>query len=212
MRLVIFGPQGAGKGTQGKRIAEKWHIPAIATGDIFRDAIASESKLGREVKEIVESGQLVTDELTIELVKERLGQEDAVSGWLLDGFPRNTEQAQALDRLLTEEEGELDAALVLEVPEEVTMKRIMGRRVCSECGRNYHVDAPPQSDWSCDNCGGEVVQRPDDADEEAIRQRLKTYYEETEPLGEFYDDKGLLRRIDGVGLHNEVFQRILSAI
>ena len=212
MRLVIFGPQGAGKGTQGKRIAEKWHIRAIATGDIFRDAIASESKLGREVKEIVESGQLVTDELTIELVKERLGQEDAVSGWLLDGFPRNTEQAQALDRLLTEEEGELDAALVLEVPEEVTMKRIMGRRVCSECGRNYHVDAPPQSDWSCDNCGGEVVQRPDDADEEAIRQRLKTYYEETEPLGEFYDDKGLLRRIDGVGLHNEVFQRILSAI
>ncbi len=212
MRLVIFGPQGAGKGTQAKRIAEKWHIPAIATGDIFRDAIASESKLGREVKEIVESGQLVPDELTIELVKERLGQEDAVSGWLLDGFPRNTEQAQALDRLLTEEEGELDAALVLEVPEEVTMKRIMGRRVCSECGRNYHIDAPPQSDWSCDNCGGEVVQRPDDADEEAIRQRLKTYYEETEPLGEFYDDKGLLRRIDGVGLHNEVFQRILSAI
>lgn len=212
MRLVIFGPQGAGKGTQGKRIAEKWHIPAIATGDIFRDAIASESKLGREVKEIVESGQLVTDELTIELVKERLGQEDAVSGWLLDGFPRNTEQAQALDRLLTEEEGELDAALVLEVPEEVTMKRIMGRRVCSECGRNYHVDAPPQSDWSCDNCGGEVVQRPDDADEEAIRQRLKTYHEETEPLGEFYDDKGLLRRIVGVGSQNEVFQRIISAI
>src|SRR3712207_305880 len=142
MRLIIFGPQGAGKGTQSARIAEKYGIPAISTGEIFRWAIKGRTALGNQVLEYVDAGKLVPDELTIQVVTERLSADDAADGWLLDGFPRNVQQAKALDGLLGDTESPLDAAIVIDVPEEVSLRRILGRRVCSECGRNYHVDAP----------------------------------------------------------------------
>ncbi|MDQ3785572.1 MAG: adenylate kinase [Actinomycetota bacterium] len=208
LRLVIFGPQGAGKGTQGSLISEEWGIPAISTGDIFRWKIAQGTELGRDVKEYVDNGDLVPDRLTIRLIRDRLAQEDTSSGWLLDGFPRNIGQAEALERLTTELGAVLDAALLLEIPEDVSLHRILGRMVCSGCGRNYHVDAPPKEDSVCDVCGEAVVERSDDHDKEAIRKRLRTYYEETAPLADFYDSRGLLRRIDGYGSPEDIFERI----
>jgi adenylate kinase len=212
LRLIIFGPQGAGKGTQGSRIAEKFGIPTVSTGEIFRTAISSGTELGRRVAGIVEGGKLVPDDLTFEMIEKRLSEGDAGSGWLLDGYPRTIEQAQRLDRYLDERRQRLDAALMLQVSEDVTTHRIMGRRVCSRCGANYHVDAPPEEDWKCDRCGGEVVKRADDQDEGALRERLATYRRETEPLGEYYEDQGLLRRIDGHGNREEIFERILEAV
>ena len=212
MRLVVFGPQGAGKGTQGAMVAEKYGIPDIATGDIFRWAISGGTPLGLEVKEYVESGSLVPDELTIEVVRERLSADDCSNGWLIDGFPRSIAQAEALDEMLSEAGTRLDAALVIEVPEDVSVRRLLGRRVCSQCGRNYHVDVPPANNWTCDVCGGEVVERTDDHEEAMIRHRLGLYHELTEPLKAYYSKSGLLREIDGLGSPEEVFARIVAIL
>lgn len=212
MRLVIFGPQGAGKGTQGALISEKYGIPSISTGEIFRWAIKGKTSLGLKVLEYVDAGKLVPDQLTIEVVTDRLQAADCNDGFLLDGFPRNVGQARALDVLLADSGAAIDAALVVEVPEEVSLRRILGRRACSNCGRNYHLDAPPEKNWTCDVCGGEVVERTDDHEEETVRKRLKLYHEQTEPLKKYYDDKGLLREIDGMGSPDEVFSRIVSSI
>ncbi len=212
MRIVIFGPQGAGKGTQSARIAEKFGIPAISTGEIFRWAIKGRTALGNEVLQYVSAGKLVPDELTIRVVTERLAADDCTDGFLLDGFPRNIAQAEALDRLLGDMECGLDAALVLEVPEEVSLRRLTGRRVCENCGRNYHVDTPPENDWTCDNCSGNVIARDDDVDEAALKERLRTYHEQTEPLHEYYEKNGLLRQVDGTGTPDEVFSRIVEAL
>ncbi len=212
MRLVIFGPQGAGKGTQGALIAEKYGIPSISTGEIFRWAIKGKTALGLKVLEYVDAGKLVPDELTIEVITDRLTADDCMEGFLLDGFPRNVGQARALDALLADNQARIDGALVLEVPEEVSLRRILGRRACSNCGRNYHLDAPPENDWTCDVCGGEVVERVDDHEEETVRKRLKLYHEQTEPLKKYYDDKGLLKEIDGIGSPDEVFSRIVSSM
>jgi adenylate kinase len=211
VRLVIFGPQGAGKGTQAALIAEKLGVPNIATGDIFRWAISGGTALGHRVRGYVENGRLVPDELTISVVIERLRADDCKDGFLIDGFPRNTKQAEALDDFLSEEGRSLDAALMIEVPEEVSVHRIMGRRVCSQCGRNYHVDSPPTEDWRCDRCGGEVVSRSDDT-EESLRRRLQLYHEQTEPMTSYYEDRGVLRRVDGVGTPDDVFDRITAVI
>lgn len=211
MRLVIFGPQGAGKGTQGALISEKYDIPAIGTGDIFRWAIKGGTALGLKAQEYVDKGKLVPDDITIGVVRERLSADDAKHGFLLDGFPRNLTQAHALDDFLEERRTALDAALVLEVDQEVSLHRIMGRRVCLNCGRNYHVDAPPRGDWTCDRCGGEVVARTDD-DEATVRRRLELYHEQTEPLKAYYEDAGLLRVVDGSGTLEEVFDRIVAAL
>src|SRR4051794_12967750 len=155
MRLIVFGPQGAGKGTQGARLVEKYDIPQIATGDIFRWAVRGGTALGNDVREYVDAGDLVPDDLTIAVVRERLEADDVQDGFLVDGFPRSLEQARALDEILAARGQTLDAALVIEVPEEVSMRRVLGRRVCSNCGRNYHIDNPPQNNWTCDVCGGE---------------------------------------------------------
>ena len=213
MRLVIFGPQGAGKGTQGARIAEKYGITAISTGEIFRWAIKGKTALGNKVLEYVDAGKLVPDDLTIEVVRERLAAQDCLEGFLLDGFPRNVFQAEALDELLDASDGgPLDAALVIEVPEEVSLRRILGRRACTTCGRNYHLDSPPENNWTCDDCGGEVVERSDDHDEATIRARLALYHEQTEPLRTYYEERDLLREIDGIGSPDEVFSRIVAAL
>ncbi|MEA2461285.1 MAG: adenylate kinase [Actinomycetota bacterium] len=213
MRLVIFGPQGAGKGTQAALIAEKYGIPAISTGEIFRWAIKGRTSLGQKVLEIVDSGRLVPDELTIEVVRERLEAEDAQEGFLIDGFPRNLHQAEALEEDILASQGfKLDAALVIDVPEEVSLRRLLGRRACSKCGRNYHIDNPPKQNWTCDVCGGEVVGRTDDHDEATIRSRLALYHEQTEPLKAYYEDKGLLREVDGQGTTEEVFGRIVEGL
>jgi adenylate kinase len=212
MRLVILGPQGAGKGTQGARIAEKYDIPVISTGDMFRWAISSATDVGREAAEYVTRGRLVPNEITIAVVRERLEAQDCDQGFLLDGFPRNLAQAEALDGILDARNCGLDAALLIEVPEDVSLRRLTGRRVCSQCGRNYHVDAPPSEDWVCDRCGGRVEARADDQDEEAIRERLKLYHEQTEPLKEYYDERGTLREVDGEGSPDEVFNRIVAAL
>jgi adenylate kinase len=212
MRLVIFGPQGAGKGTQSARITEKYGIPDIATGDIFRWAIKGGTALGLKVRAYVESGRLVPDDLTIEVVRDRLSAPDCVSGFLLDGFPRTIEQAKALDERLAEKTTSLDAALAIEVPEEVSLRRLLGRRACSKCGRNYHVDSPPADDWTCDTCGGEVVERVDDLDEATVRRRLELYHEQTEPLKAYYDERGLLRVIDGTASPDDVFDQIVAVL
>ncbi len=213
MRLIIFGPQGAGKGTQSARIAEKYDIPPISTGDIFRWAISGGTALGLKAREYVSRGQLVPDEVTIAVVLERLSADDARDGFLLDGFPRNIRQAEALDGWVEgHDTGGLDAALVIEVPEEVSLRRILGRRVCSECGRNYSVDTPPVNDWICDRCGGKVEARGDDVEEATIRERLALYHKQTEPLKAYYEKAGLLRLIDGQGSTDEVFGRIVAAL
>ena len=211
MRLVIFGPQGAGKGTQSEKIAEKYGIPTISTGEIFRAAQAAGTALGLKVLRYVDGGKLVPDDLTIEVIRERLSADDCKDGFLLDGFPRSLKQAEALDEFLAEQGAALDAALVIEVPEEVSLRRLLGRRACQECGRNYSLDAPPMVDWTCDRCGGKVVERADDH-EETIRKRLSLYHSQTEPLKAFYERKGILRPVDGLGSVDEVFERIATAL
>jgi adenylate kinase len=212
VRLVIFGPQGAGKGTQGALIAENYGIPDIATGDIFRWAISGGTALGLKVKDYVEQGKLVPDDLTIDVVRERLSAPDCKDGFVMDGFPRSIRQAQALDEMLADQGVKLDAALVLEIPEEESLRRILGRRACTDCGRNYHLDAPPSDDWTCDVCGGTVEERTDDH-EDTIRLRLQLYHEQTEPLKTYYENQGLLRRVDGaLGTPDEVLEKIQSVL
>jgi adenylate kinase len=212
MRLVIFGPQGAGKGTQSARITEKYSIPSIATGDIFRWAISEGTPLGLEAKTYVEAGKLVPDEVTIGVVRERLQEDDAREGFLLDGFPRNTAQARALDEFLESQGVKLDGAVVIEVPEEVSLRRLTTRRVCGKCGRNYSVAAPPAQDWTCDVCGGRVEVRQDDLEEATVRQRLALYREQTSPLKEYYEGRGVLKPVSGEGTPDEVFDRIVAAL
>ncbi|MDQ3951564.1 MAG: adenylate kinase [Actinomycetota bacterium] len=210
MRLVIFGPQGAGKGTQGARISEKYGIPAISTGEIFRAAQAGRTALGLRVLEYVSAGKLVPDELTIQVVRERLLAPDAQDGYLLDGFPRNVAQAEALDSF--DPAKPIDAVIVIDVPQEVSVHRLLGRMACTHCGRNYSPDMPPENDAICDSCGGHVERRADDLDEATVLKRLAIYHEVTEPLKEYYAEKGLLREIDGVGTPDEVFSRIVTVL
>ncbi|HET7482555.1 MAG TPA: adenylate kinase [Actinomycetota bacterium] len=211
MRLIIFGPQGAGKGTQAERIAEKYQIPSISTGEIFRWAMKGKTALGNRVSAYVDAGKLVPDELTIGVVSERIGADDCADGFLLDGFPRNVDQAKALDVLLRDVEVTLDAALVIDVPEEESIRRLTGRRVCENCGHNYHVDSPPEKNWTCDICGGNVVARSDDT-EDGIRERLRNYNESTTPLRQYYEERGLLKEVSGIGSPDEVFSRIVEAL
>ena len=189
-RLIILGKQGAGKGTQCVRLSRHYVVPHISTGDMFRAAVKSRSELGAKAKEYMDTGELVPDEVVMGLVAERLGLDDTKArGFVLDGFPRTVHQAKGLAELLAPDE--IDLVVNLEVPTEVVLRRLAGRRVCVDCGANYSVDSPPRFDWTCDNCGGEVVQREDDT-EAAIMRRLQLYEQATAPLIEWYMERDKL--------------------
>ena len=208
MNIILLGPPGGGKGTQAKKIVEKYGIPHIATGDILREAVAKGTELGKKAKEYMDRGELVPDEIVIGIVRERLKQPDCEKGFLLDGFPRTIKQAEALDEMLKELGKNIDAVIYIDVPEEEVVKRITYRRTCRNCGAVYHlIYAPPKEDNKCDKCGGELYQRDDDK-EEVVRQRFKVYMENTAPLIEYYEKKGLLYRVDGTKSIDEVFSQI----
>ncbi len=209
-RYLVLGKQGAGKGTQAARLAAHLTVPHISTGDMFRAAVRHGSELGLRAQAFMERGELVPDEVVIGVVAERLAEDDAVnSGFVLDGFPRTRSQAEELDRVLFPEG--LDAAVDIEVPTSEVLRRISGRRVCIICGATYHLESPPAVGWTCDNDGGDVVQRDDDT-EDAIMRRLNLYESETAPLLEFYEQQSLLVRVDGTGTVDAVFERMLTLI
>ncbi|MCL4423412.1 MAG: adenylate kinase [Actinobacteria bacterium] len=210
VKLVVLGKQGAGKGTQCMRLSHHYVVPHISTGDMFRAAIKSGSPLGRKARELIDAGELVSDDIVIAMVAERLNHNDTKSrGFVLDGYPRTVVQAQALADLLAP--GDLDMVAELVVPTSLVLKRLAGRRVCEDCGHNYHVSAPPRVDWTCDICGGEVVQREDDT-EAAIRRRLDLYEHETAPLVDWYRERGQLVQVSGVGNADAVTARLVKAI
>ncbi len=206
----MLGKQGAGKGTQCVRISHHYVIPHISTGDMLRAALKAGYEVGKQVAEAIASGELLDDELVVSMVAERLEQDDTTRrGFVLDGFPRTIEQAKALQELLIP--AELDLVLNLTMPTSLVLKRLAGRRVCVDCGANYHVTAMPSVDWSCDVCGGEVVQREDDT-EEAIRRRLGLYDRETAPLLAWYEQHSRVAAISGVGRPDVVAERLVRVI
>lgn len=212
MRTVLVGPPGAGKGTQAAHIAKRFQIPQISTGDIFRVNVTEKTELGVEAKKYMDAGDLVPDEITIAMVRERLAEPDAQEGFLLDGFPRTLPQAEALDEILRALEVGLDAVLELSVDEDEVVRRLSGRRTCHGCGRNWHVefDKPADEDI-CDACGGELFQRDDDAPK-TVRHRLEVYNKQTAPLADHYDEAGLLRRVDATGSVTSVTERATAAL
>lgn len=212
MRLVLLGPPGAGKGTQATGIAEKYQIPHISTGDIFRYNIKNETELGKEVKGYLDAGALVPDELTCRVVWSRLDEEDCKDGFLLDGFPRTIAQAEALSQGLIERETALDCVINIAVDAEVLIARLAGRRICKDCGEPYHIhNRPPRVEGVCDICGGEVIQRPDD-NENTVRNRISVYEEQTSPLIAYYEKQNVLMTVDGEEPVEKVQQEIFSKL
>ena len=212
MRLVLLGAPGAGKGTQAKMLIEKYGIPQISTGDILRKAVSDGTPLGKEAKIIMDKGELVTDEIVIGLVKERLAQDDCKNGYILDGFPRTTPQAEELDNVLTAMNSPLDVALSVDVDKNDLMQRLTGRRTCNGCQQMYNVHfTPPQKEGVCDKCGGELMQRGDDK-EDTIKNRLEVYEKSTAPLIDYYGKKGILKSVEGVGSIDDIFNKICSVL
>lgn len=210
-RLVLLGKQGAGKGTQCVRLARHYVVPHISTGDMFRAAVRMDTEFGRKAKEYMDAGELVPDDVTVGVVQERLDQDDTRNrGFILDGFPRNVFQADALEEYLAPRG--VDLVIDIELPTEEAMSRLATRRTCSSCGAIYSVAQPPSVDWKCDVCGGPVVLRADDTNAEAIRRRLEIYESQTAPLIEFYMRRDRLAPIDGLGSPDDVFHRVVNAI
>jgi adenylate kinase len=210
VRLLIFGRQGAGKGTQAVRLAERYGVPHISTGDMLRAAVKEGTEFGLQAKAIMDAGQLVSDEVMLGIISERLAEPDASGGWLLDGFPRTEQQAKDLVALVGE--GTIDLALDLDVPESVVLERITTRRVCSNCGATYSLGRDESASTGvCARCGGQVVQRDDDT-EQAVRKRLDLYAEQTMPAVRWFDDQGLLVTVDGVGDPDDIAAALVAAI
>lgn len=211
-KLLLIGPQGSGKGTQAEQIVKAYDIPHISTGDIFRKHMSENSELGQTLKQYVDKGQLVPDELTIEIVKERLSQPDCKKGFLFDGFPRNIAQAEALDKLLDEMQAPFNRVIVLDIPKEMVIERLEGRRTCEVCGRIYHIKFnPSKEEGVCDVDGGKLFQRADDTVEK-IESRLNDYYTQTEPIIEYYKQKGIVAEIDATLDISEVFAEIQEVL
>ena len=212
MRVVLVGPPGAGKGTQAQFIAAHFSIPKISTGDIFRANVSQGTELGMAAKRYMDAGDLVPDEVTIAMVRDRLAEDDATDGFLLDGFPRNVPQAERLDAMLAELGTKLDVVLELVVDDQEVIRRLSGRRTCRMCGHIWHVDfEPPDKEGICDICGGELFQRDDDLPA-TIRHRLEVYAEQTAPLIAFYADRGILIGIDATGLVEDITDRAIDAL
>jgi adenylate kinase len=212
MRLVLVGPPGAGKGTQAEFISEHFAIPKISTGDIFRANVSGGTELGRMAKKYMDAGDLVPDEVTNAMVRDRLAQPDAVDGFLLDGFPRNVQQAGELDDILDQIGSNLSVVLDLDVDHDEVVRRLSGRRTCKKCGHVWHVEYdPPSQSGICDKCGGELYQRDDDRPE-TVRHRLEVYAQQTEPLIKFYADRKQLVAIDALGHVEDVTERAIAAL
>ncbi len=212
MRMVLVGPPGAGKGTQATHIAKHFAIPQISTGDIFRENVSNNSELGQEAKKHMNAGDLVPDEVTIAMVRDRLAQDDARDGFLLDGFPRTEPQAEALSDILAELNTALDAVLELAADDEEVVRRLSGRRTCRTCGKVWHVEFDqPAVEGVCDDDGGQLFRRDDDAPE-TVQRRLEVYAEQTEPLVGYYESLGILRRIEATGKVDEVTHRAITAL
>jgi adenylate kinase len=213
LNLILLGPPGAGKGTQAERLVEDFGLPHISTGDMLRAQVAAGSELGQRAKSYMDAGDLVPDEVIIGMILERIAEEDAADGFLLDGFPRNQQQAEALDQALGQLSRQLTAALLIEVPDEEVVRRLAGRRVCVKNPSHiYHVEFdPPKHEGVCDQDGSRLIQRDDDR-EETIRRRLEVYHAQTEPLIDFYDRAGLLRRVDGRRGADEVHAHMRATV
>ena len=212
MKIIMLGAPGAGKGTQAKMIAEKFNIPHISTGDIFRANIKNGTELGKKAKEFMDKGQLVPDELTVEILLDRVANEDCKNGYVLDGFPRTIPQADVLDKELTKLGDKVDFAINVDVPDENIVRRMSGRRACLKCGATYHIEhIPPKQEGICDKCGSELVQRDDDKPE-TVQNRLSVYHEQTQPLIDYYNKKNILKSVDGTKDMQEVFSDIVNIL
>ena len=212
MKIIMLGAPGAGKGTQAQMIADKYNIPHISTGDIFRANIKNGTELGKKAKEFMDKGLLVPDELTVELLLDRVANEDCKDGYVLDGFPRTIPQADVLDKELTKLGDKVDFAVNVDVPDENIVRRMSGRRACLKCGATYHIEhIPPKTEGICDKCGSELVQREDDKPE-TVQNRLSVYHEQTQPLIEYYDKKNILKTVDGTKDMQEVFNEIVNIL
>ena len=214
MRIVLLGGPGSGKGTQAKKLTEKYGVPQISTGDIFRAAVKEGTPMGTKAKEYMDKGELVPDDVVVGVVEERLAKPDLDGGFMLDGFPRTLPQAESLDNIMAKLSKGIDHAVLVDVPDGELMKRLTGRRTCrnSDCGKMYHVMFnPPKKEGICDACGSELYQRDDDS-EATIRERLNVYAEQTAPLIDYYDKKGLLRKVAGVGPIDDIFASIVKVL
>ena len=212
MKIIMLGAPGAGKGTQAKLIADKYNLPHISTGDIFRANIKEGTALGMEAKKYMDQGLLVPDELTVKILLKRVAKEDCKNGYVLDGFPRTIPQAEVLDKALAELGESVDFAINVEVPDENIIKRMGGRRACLSCGATYHLEhIPPKAEGRCDHCGKELVLRDDDKPE-TVKNRLQVYHEQTSPLIDFYRAKGVLKEVDGTRRMDEVFNAIVEIL
>jgi len=212
VRIILLGAPGSGKGTQAKRMADRFGVPHISTGDILRAAVREGTELGNKAAPIMASGGLVPDDLMIGIIRERMQGADIAAGFILDGFPRTVEQAEKLDAILAGNGGEPARVVALLVPDDVIIRRLGGRRSCPECGAVYHVEStPPKKEGMCDRCGAGLVERRDDK-EEAIRARLEAYSAQTMPVAGHYANKGALYEIDGLGSVDEIFERIETAL
>ncbi len=210
MKIIMLGAPGAGKGTQAQMIADKYKVPHISTGDIFRANIKNGTELGMEAKKYMDQGLLVPDELTVKILLDRVAKEDCKDGYVLDGFPRTIPQAEVLDKALAERGESIDYAVDVDVPDENIVKRMSGRRACLSCGATFHLEhVPPKEEGICDRCGKELVLRDDDK-EETVLNRLKVYHDQTQPLIQFYKDKGVMQAVDGTKSMQEVFDAIVE--